>query len=429
VSRTAAAQARPIGLLVKTYPKLSETFILEEILGLEAHGLPLHIFSLQRPTDAIAHAASRRVQAPVSYLPPERPSAVVSLIKAHIALLSKSPRRYLETLLFGIRLQERNRTRAFVQAVCLAHELTRIGVLHLHVHFASEPAGVAELVSRLTGISYSISAHAKDIYLSSPDSLRRKLRQARFTVTCTEYNRIHLSRLAGPGTTVLRMYHGVDPRRFHRRPVTDCSSEVPLLLSVGRLREKKGFAILIEACRLLRDTGTAIRCQIVGYGEQHDQLQSLIARHALHASVRLAGKMAHEQLIELYREAAVFALPCQIASDGDRDGIPNVVLEALAMEIAVVSTNVSGIPEVIEHGVNGLLVEPGDANALAGAIRLVLEEPELRKRLGAAGRRTIVDRFCNETNLGTVRDLLLAASHGVCCPHNTPVHAQRIYGE
>ena len=156
-----------------------------------------------------------------------------------------------------------------------------------------------------------------------------------------------------------------------------------------------------------------MRCRIVGYGEEHDRLAGLISRHGLHDAVQLAGKMTQDELIDLYCRASVFALPCQVASDGDRDGIPNVLLEAMAMELAVVSTGVSGIPEVIQNGINGLLVKPGDAAVLATAIGSVLDDPALRRRLGEAGRHTVATMFCSEANLQTVRQLLLAASRGV----------------
>jgi glycosyltransferase involved in cell wall biosynthesis len=427
VTSNATLTAGTVGLLVKTYPKISETFILEEILGLERHGLRLHIFSLRRPSDVISHTATEAVRAPVSYLPPDGVLDVTAVIAAHVALIVKSPWRYLKTLLFVLRREEPNRTRAFLQAGYLANRLSKAGIAHLHAHFASEPAGVAELVSKLAPISYSISAHAKDIYLSPPGSLRRKIRGARFTVTCTEYNRTQLAGIAGPEAMVLRMYHGVDLSRFRSERTRDAQAQSPLVLSVGRLREKKGFAVLIEACRLLRDAGIAMRCQIVGYGEEHYNLQSLIRRHALEDTVHLIGKMTHDELIELYRQTAVFALPCQVASDGDRDGIPNVLLEALGMEIAVVSTNVSGIPEVIRDGVNGLLIAPHDAKALADAIRRLLDSPALRKRLGVAGRQTVATQFCNDANLETVRDLLLAVSRSPSPGACNAAHGAVIY--
>ena len=418
--------ASTVGLLVKTYPKISETFILEEILGLERHGLQLHVFSLRRPSDAISHTATTAVRAPVTYLTPGGVLDVTLMIAAHVALIVKSPWRYLKALLFLLRREEPKRTRALWRAGYLANQLSKAGIAHLHAHFASDPAGVAELVSKLARISYSISAHAKDIYLSPPGSLRRKIKGARFTVTCTEYNRKQLADIAGPEATVVRMYHGIDLSRFRAARASETEAQRPLVLGVGRLREKKGFAVLIEACRILRGAGTAMQCQIVGYGDEHHRLKSLISRHALEDTVQLVGKMTHDELLELYRQTAVFALPCQVASDGDRDGMPNVLLEALEMEIPVISTSVSGIPEVIRDGVNGLMIAPHDAQALADAIRRLLDSPALRKRLGAAGRRTVATQFRNDANLETVRDLLLAASCNADRP-STAAHGAVIY--
>jgi len=223
------------------------------------------------------------------------------------------------------------------------------------------------------------------------------------------------------------MYHGIDLCRFRAARASETEAQRPLVLSVGRLREKKGFAVLIEACRLLREAGTAMQCEIVGYGEEHDTLKSLISRHALEDRVHLVGKMTHDELLELYRQTAVFALPCQVASDGDRDGIPNVLLEALGMEIPVISTSVSGIPEVIRDGVNGLMIAPHDPQALADAIRRLLDSPALRKRLGAAGRQTVATQFRNDVNLETVRDLLLAASRNADPVTRTAAHGAVIY--
>lgn len=392
-----------IGFLVKIYPKISETFVLEEILGLERAGLDLHIFSLRRPTDAMTHAATAAVRAPVSY----PPSHVLGVLYAHLALALTRPRHYLAALKFALGRSEGNRVREFVKAGALVRPLRAAGVTHLHAHFASEPAGVAELVERLAGISYSISAHAKDIYLSAPESLRRKIGGARFTVTCTEYNRRYLAAVAGREARVLRMYHGVDLTRFSPGPLD--AGWAPLIVAVGRLREKKGFAVLIEACGLLRDAGVPVCCEIIGYGEDLPRLRGLVAGHRLEDVVALTGKMTQDQVIARYRAATLFVLPCEIAADGDRDGIPNVLLEAMAMQLPVISTDVSGIPEVIRHEVNGLLVKPRDPAGLANAIRRLLGDAPLREKMGEAGRRLVAEMFNNDTNLCVVRELLLEA--------------------
>jgi glycosyltransferase involved in cell wall biosynthesis len=388
----------PVGILVKTWPKLSETFILEEVLGLERLGRRLHIFALTAPADAVAHAAVGKVRSRVSYVEAQPAAA------AHWRLFAASPARYLGAALHALRRPEPGRWRDFDAAARLAALMRAHGVPHLHAHFVSEPAAVAELASRLAGTGYSLSAHAKDIYLSPPEVLRRKLGAARFTVTCTEYNRRTLTD-AAPGARIHRMYHGIDQRAFaaHLRAP---AQGAPLVLAVGRLREKKGFATLVEACRLLREAGREFRCQIVGYGEDRARLESQIRASGLGGQVALSGKLAREQLIERYARASVLVVPSQVASDGDRDGIPNVLLEAMAMEVPVVATAVSGIPELVENGDNGLMVPPGDARAVADAVARLLDDARLRERLGRAGRRAVLERFDNARNLKVLERLL-----------------------
>ena len=402
--------AARIGFVVKTFPKLSETFILGEILGLERMGLALEIFALQRPGETLHHGKVGQVRARLRYLSDNLLSGTSHLVKDHLATALRYPLRYLRGLTFAFRRESNAGWNIFAHAVALARMARRAGITHLHAHFASESASVAELAARLAAITYSISAHAKDIYTTGAPALQRKLQGARFTVTCTECNRAHLEALAGPDAGVFRMYHGIDLERFapdRRQPANP-----PLILSVGRLRAKKGFATLVRACALLRDQGVAFRCEIVGYGEDHLKLQRLIGDLGLADRVALAGKMNHEQLIHRYRDATLFALPCEIAQDGDRDGIPNVLLEAMATELPVVATAVSGIPEVVVHEDNGLLVPPQDAPALARAMHGLIADAALRARLGASARRTVAKLFCNENNLKLVHRLLSRAAAG-----------------
>jgi glycosyltransferase involved in cell wall biosynthesis len=407
------AQAGRIGFLVKTYPKVSETFILGEILGLESEAVPLHIFSLQRPTDQVFHSATQTVRAPVSYILAPAWSRTLALLREQAVLFFSGPRRYLSALVLALRHGENSKVKTFLHAGSLAAQAREANVSHFHAHFASEPASVAELAHRLTGITFSISAHAKDIYLSSAAALRRKLHAAAFTVTCTEYNRRHLSMVAGAGARVLRMYHGIDTAHFHTpsKALDSPRVEPPLILSVGRLREKKGFPTLLAACQQLAASGVRFQCQIVGYGPDAAALQSRIESLGLRDFVKLAGKLTHDQLIERYRAATLFVLPCQIAADGDRDGIPNVLLEAMSMQLPVVSTDVSGIPEVVHHEHNGLLIAPEDPAALAAAINRLLADAKLRAQLGATARQTVRAQFANGANLKLLRDLLLEASH------------------
>lgn len=397
-----------IGILVKTYPKLSETFILGEILGLQREEVLLHVFALQRSADVAQHAATAQIEAPVIYIPRGSPGQRLRLLKVHAAQFLCAPKRYLQTLVFALRRRESGGLLDFLRAGGLAAALRRHRIRHLHAHFISEPAALAELAARLSGVPFSISAHAKDIYLSESGVLRRKLANASFTVTCTEYNRRHLASLAPPDATILRLYHGIDSGRFQPNPRPE---HPPLILSVGRLREKKGFPTLILACAQLLAAGVELRCEIVGYGPDRDRLQALIETAGGARAVKLIDAMPHEALIERYRRAALFVLPCQIGADGDRDGIPNVLVEAMAMALPVISTRISGIPELITDGVNGLLVAERDAPALAQAIAGVLNQSGRAAALGQAARATVVQRFDARVTARGLRDLLLRSAH------------------
>ena len=400
---TRFAHQRPLGVLVKIYPKLSETFILEEILGLERLGLPLRLYALAPATDAITHPAVAQVRAPLTTLPTAALKNAWAHTTRHAQLLWAAPLRYLGTLASALGRGRRG-LNDFVRAGWLAAQLRDDGVQHLHCHFISTPADIAELAARLLALPFSISAHAKDIYLADPLDLKRKLEAARFTVTCTEVNRQTLAAIA-PQAGVHRMYHGVDHALFHpvRRRL---AGDVPLIVSVGRLREKKGLDTLIDACATLRARGESFACEIVGYGEEQARLEAQIARLDLTAQVRLVGKLAREQVIERYARAAVYVQPARIAADGDRDGIPNVLLEAMAMGLPVVASRVSGIPELVASGVNGVLVEPDDPTTLADAIGHLLRQPAVCADLGCRARETVTDLFDNDHNLRLLCALL-----------------------
>jgi len=395
--------ARPIGLLVKMFPKLSETFVLEEVLGLERLGVPLRLYTLAAPSDDVAHPAVAQVRAPVVQVPVSLRADAGRLAWRHLRLLAQGPWRYVAALRAAA-ARGRQGLRDFARAGWLAGQMHHDGVAHLHTHFISSPADVAELVSAMSGVPFSISAHAKDIYLARSTDLRRKMNAARFTVTCTEFNCRTLRR-AAPQASVHRMYHGIDAGVFHpsRRAVP---SLVPLLLSVGRLREKKGLDTLIEACRLLNGRGVPFRCEIVGYGEEQERLAALIEAHRLGDQVQLIGKLTREQVIERYARAAVYVQPSRVAADGDRDGIPNVLLEAMAMGVPVVATRISGIPEVVQHHHNGLLVAAEDPAAMADAVQLLIDAPALGAQLGREARRTVTTNFDNDHNLRVVLGLL-----------------------
>jgi glycosyltransferase involved in cell wall biosynthesis len=399
-----ADRSRPLGLLVKIFPKLSETFILEEILGLERLGVPLTLYALAAPTDTITHPAVQRVRAPLTLVPELLPGRRREFLARHLQLAARAPLGYLRALVSAAR-RGRAGLSDFMRGGWLAGQLREDGVEHLHTHFISTPADIGVLASQLAALPFSISAHAKDIYLSDPAELRRKLQAARFTVTCTEFNRRTLAAIA-PQAAVHRMYHGVDRQVFRPQRACACAGAPPLILSVGRLRAKKGLDTLIDACAALRRRGLAFACEIIGYGEESEALQTRIATHGLEEQVRLLGALPREQVIQAYARAAVYVQPSRVTANGDRDGIPNVLLEAMAMGLPVVASDVSGIPELVTHGHNGLLVEPDDAERLADAMTRVLGQPALGIDLGRRARASVAESFDNDHNLALLCRLL-----------------------
>jgi glycosyltransferase involved in cell wall biosynthesis len=423
--RSVANHTVMIGYLLKTYPKLSETFILNEILELERQGLRLHLFSLRSPSDSQCHPGVSQVKADVTYLPTLLPTFswkdARSLLSAHLQLFWQHPLRYIRTLYFhGNRLEEKH-WNEFWQGGYLALKMQQLDIDYLHVHFANIPAATAEIAKHFCGVPFSITAHAKDIYLSDSATLDRKFATAEFVLTCTNFNQQYLTKIANHNTPIRLAYHGLDLQRFALNESDVCvanlagmasdslAASVPHLLSVGRFCEKKGFFYLLEACHWLKQQGYAFRCTIVGYGPLQPQIERFIQEHHLTHTVHLAGKLTQDQLITLYHQADLFVLPCIITEDGDRDGIPNVLLEAMAMQIPVISTRISGIAELVDSGRTGILVPQKDATALAAAIEQLLSQPELRKQLGQAGCTKVRQCFALDRNVEQVKNLLLQA--------------------
>lgn len=391
---------RTIAYLVKAWPRLSETFILNEIVSLERRGVPIRIFSTKVADTGPAHAEIAQVRAEVTYLALRQHWKQAAL--ANLRGLGREPRRYLQVLFEVTERAIRQRRFAplkhFFKAAYLADILRYKPADHLHAHFASAPTMVAMFTHQLCGIPYSFTAHAKDIYVAPPAV--SKLERARAVVTCTLYNRRFLMDQFGTlcDGKVHCIYHGLDTSRFRFSLSGRADSGEPLILSVARLVEKKGLADLITAAAMLRDRGRSFRLQIVGDGPLRHALEAQVKRLGLGGRVALPGAQSHDLVRRAYQRAAVFALPCVIASNGDRDGIPNVLLEAMASGVPVISTPVSGIPELIESGVDGLLVPPNSPPRLAETLDLLLASQGLRERLACAARAKIESSFSLETS-------------------------------
>jgi glycosyltransferase involved in cell wall biosynthesis len=402
---------RKVVVVLKGYPRLSETFIAQELLGLERAGLDLVIVALRKPTDGKRHPVHAEIKAPVHYLPEYLHQEPLRVIRSLIACLPRPGfRRAFGALLADLRRDcTRNRIRRFGQALVLANEWPN-GGQWLHAHFAHTPASVTRYTSMLRGLPWTCSAHAKDIWTSPDWELAGKLSSARWTVTCTRTGFDHLRKLANGSSPVHLSYHGLDLARFGRfeaaRPVCDGSSaeNTVIILSVGRAVEKKGYDVLLRALALLPED-LHWRFEHIGGGEQLERLKALAQKLGISGRVSWKGALAQEEVLAHYRRADIFALACRIAGDGDRDGLPNVLVEAASQRLACVSTQVSGVPELLTHEETGLVLAPEDAPALAEALERLIRDPVLRARLGDAAERRVREHFDYRSSVGQLKTL------------------------
>ncbi len=400
-----------VGYVLKMFPRLSETFILNEVLELEEQGLLLHIFSLKRPTETVCHGQSKLVRSPVTYLPERILSAPFRVLCGQFHVWSKHRRgwwRALRNAMRAVRARaDVGAGLAFCQACCLIRELRDIR--HLHAHYANVPAKVALIVHRITGNSYSITTHAKDIFQNNPfasPKLQERMVRARFVVANSRFSAYQIcTGLAGQGQ-VRAVYNGLDLSAFSLRK---SPAHEPLILSVGRLVEKKGFGDLIAACCQLKRRNIKFTCELVGTGVLSKSLKEQIRDFGVGDCVKMVGPLSQEELRKHYERAMVFALPCIEANDGDRDILPNVVKEAMAVGVPVVTTRMDGIEELVEDGVSGLLVTPGDVPGLAAKLELLLSDCTLRQQLATQGRKVIEERFDRRSNVAQLKMLLVAA--------------------
>lgn len=406
-----------IAVVVKGYPRLSETFIAQEILGLEQRGVPLEIWSLRHPTESAVHPLNAAIRAPVRYLPEylyEEPLRVLRGM-AH-ALRQPALRQVLAVAWRDLRRDPTaNRLRRFGQAAVLARELPP-AIRHVHVHYLHTPASVVRYAALLTGRTWSVSAHAKDIWTTPEWEKREKLAAAAWGVTCTREGAQHLAALAPAPGRVRLLYHGLDLSRFPppptARPPRDGSDpgDPVRIVSVGRLVEKKGFDDLLRALAAL-PPDLHWRFAHIGGGELLPQLTASAAESGIGGRVAFLGAKAQPDVVALLREADLFALPAKEAGSGDRDGLPNVLMEAASQRVALVATCFAGIPEFVRDGQEGDLVPPGDWESLSNALNLLARDPARRERLGAAAFARLGAEFTAEAGLAW-----LAEQFGVPTP-------------
>ena len=404
-----------IATVVKGYPRLSETFIAQEILGLERRGIRQIIVSLRHPSDDFRHDLHREIRSEILYLPeylkdePRRVAAGRHFARS-LPGYEVARRVFLADL---ARDRSANRHRRWGQACVLARELPA-DATWLHAHYLHTPASVTRYAALMRGMPWSFSAHAKDIWTSPDWELREKLADAAWGVTCTRVNRDHLNRLAGRGDAVDLVYHGLDLARFPAASggsMRDGSGEAVRIVSVGRLVEKKGYDDLIDALARL-PAGLAWRFDHIGGGALAARLRARAVRRGIAERVHWHGAQAREAVIATNLQADIFVLPSRIARSGDRDGLPNVLLEAQALGVACVSTRVSAIPELIRDGETGILVTPRDCGALAAALERLIRNPRLRARLAAAGARRVRDAFGADRGIEDLAARFAAALDG-----------------
>jgi len=422
------ASAPVVGVVVKGYPRLSETFIAQELRGLEQRGLRLSIISLRQPYDPATHPVHDEIVAQVQYLPEylwREPRRVLRgwWRARRLAGYAAARRKFWRDLW---RDPTPNRVRRFGQACVLAGELDP-QITFLYAHFLHTPASVARYGATMCGLPFAISAHAKDIWTTPDWEKREKIADAEWLTTCTAHAAAHLRQLLGDGDDARKVhlhYHGLDLKRFASPParrVASAGTTEPLALaSVGRLVEKKGYDDLLAALALL-PANLSWRLTHIGGGPLGKRLKAQAERLGIADRIDWRGRQAQAVVLEVLRSADLFVLASKIADDGDRDGLPNVLMEAQSQSVPCIATAVSAIPELIEDGVTGRLVAPGDPTALAAAIAELAGDVGLRQRLaeralaklqttfGMAGGHDAVAALIATTMAGTMAERQAAA--------------------
>ena len=398
--------------VVRSWPRLSQTFIINEVRALERAGADLAIFSMVRSGETLVQPEVRQVRSPVEYLSDRSDRNALVRVVPFVVLLLTSPRRLVRALLLSLRRPELaagygecSTLECFVQAVEIAARVRRMRrsgdrVEHLHAHFAHDPALVGMLAARLADLRFSFTAHARDLLQIPASSLAARAGDAVSVVTCCEANASYITsalpRAHRPPIEVI--HHGIELNRFAPGTGTsgesasgqlDVAARVPTITSIGRLVAKKGYPDLLRALALLADRGVPHRCEIYGDGPLLDQLAQLSDDLGLRGRVELKGAVDSSRVIAVLRATDLFALTPRVTDDGDRDGIPNVLVEAMACGVSVLTASTGGIRELVRDGDNGVLVPAGDVTGIADGLTRLLGDAELRRRLGAAGRRTV----------------------------------------
>ena len=403
--KKASLSFKRIAYIISQFPETHETFILREIIQAQKKGIEIALFSLKHCRDKIIHPTAKLLMKDTVY-----PDFNLSFLSASFYFFITRPLRCIKILWY---LVSKNFSSleylwkslyVFPISLYFAKRIKEKNIKHVHAHWITIPATSAIIISKLLDVEFSITAHAWDIYVHHP-MLKEKVNTAKFIVTCTAYNKKYLSNLNGQRekSKIILNYHGLNTEKF--RPAKTKSNGTFTILSIGRLCRHKGFDHLIEACKILKDKGLHFICNIAGEGRFRKKLEEQIESCGLGDHVKLLGIKTQEEIKELYRASDLFALACVVTRKGARDGIPNVILEAFSCGIAAVSTNISGLPEVIENGVTGLLVPEKDSVKFAQALEKLYHERDFLKEMGENARKFVKRKFDLDKNTQELIDI------------------------
>ncbi len=406
-----------IAYILKGFPRISETFIANEILLLERLGYRLRLFPMRLPRETFCHESVKQISAPIDYLPTELVDDFPRLIISNIFCAVSRPARYRAALALAARRFRRTRSVATGKHLLQAGYLTQKhlakdpSIVHLHGHFAHSPTSVTMFASQLSGLPFSFTAHAKDIYTSDRLQLQEKIDRAAFVTTCTKHNKRYLASLSTESTTPIHcLYHGIDLSLFSPPATRDRPAAPYRLLTIARLTEKKGLPTVYRALKTLSEQQIPFSHVLIGDGDDREQILAMIEQLELTAQCTWLGTQPHDRVLQHFQTSDLFILGCTIAGNGDRDGIPNVLVESLAMGVPAVSSNISSIPEILIDGQTGLTVEPGDSDALAGAMLRLLTDQELRRHVIRTGQDYVRRTFDNTQLVARLADCFRAAN-------------------
>jgi colanic acid/amylovoran biosynthesis glycosyltransferase len=393
------SQAPKVAYIMSRFPKLTETFILYEMLAMQQQGIQVEVYPLIREREEVMHPEAMQFVSVAHY----QPFMSLPILRANLYFLWKKPFAYLKTLWDVLRANWGSYNfftgviGIFPKTVLFAYQMRADQVQHVHAHFASHPAAAGFIIHRLVGIPYSFTAHGSDLHRDR-HMLREKVAEAAFVAAISEYNKeLIVSECRGNYREKVKVVHcGVDTEVFRAR-----SHETPyekgenpfMIVCVGTLHEVKGQPYLIEACRLLQERGHNFECHFVGDGPDRTSLNELVEQAGLSGKVRFHGRLTRDEIARLLLDADVLTAPSVPTSDGRREGIPVVLMEAMGSGVPVIASNLSGIPELVNDQLTGLLVPPRDARFLADALERHIQDPGLRRHLGNAGRAKVVEEF------------------------------------